>query len=147
MENESIVPRLLVVAGLVVNGQRVLLTQRRADQSLALQWELPGGKVEPGESPVEALARELREEIGARVQVGVIWEVLYHRYPDFELVMLVYRCALEPGETARPIEVAELAWCLPPQLAQYDVLPADAPLIDRLVREGPPPMREKAPVV
>ena len=59
--------RKLVVAGLILGEGRVLITQRRADQALPLQWEFPGGKVEPGEAPVAALVRELREEIGVEV--------------------------------------------------------------------------------
>jgi 8-oxo-dGTP diphosphatase len=129
--------RLLVVAGLVVRDGRVLITQRRADQALPLQWELPGGKVEPGESPVAALARELAEEIGVTVEVGRIWDVLFHPYPTFDLVMLVYACSNVVGEP-RAIEVADVAWVAPGDLAAWDILPADRPLIDRLVAEGPP---------
>ncbi|WP_428262173.1 (deoxy)nucleoside triphosphate pyrophosphohydrolase [Haliangium sp.] len=117
---------------------RVLITQRRADQSLPLAWEFPGGKVEPGEAPEAALARELREEIGVEVEVGRVWDVLHHRYPDFDLLMLVYHCRLAPGQQARCVEVADLAWCRPDEIGRYDILPADRPLVERLAREGAP---------
>ena len=129
--------RTLVVAGLIVRDGIVLITQRRADQALPLQWEFPGGKVEPGEAPVAALARELTEEIGVTVEVGKIWDVLFHAYPTFDLVMLVYVCRLVEGEP-RAVEVADVAWVAPPDLPRWDILPADRPLVDRLVAEGPP---------
>jgi 8-oxo-dGTP diphosphatase len=132
--------RKLVVAGLVVDDDgRVLITQRRADQSLPLQWEFPGGKVEPGEAPVAALVRELVEEIGCVVEVGRIWDVLFHAYPAFDLVMLVYRCRPAAGQVARAVEVADLRWLAPAELPAWDILPADRPLVARLVAEGPPP--------
>lgn len=129
--------RKLVVAGLVVRDGLVLITQRRADQPLPLQWEFPGGKVEPAESPVAALVRELREEIGVGVEVGRIWDVLFHAYDAFDLVMLVYACRLVEGEP-RAVEVADLAWVPPGELSRWDILPADRPLVERLVSEGPP---------
>jgi 8-oxo-dGTP diphosphatase len=131
--------RKLVVAGLVVGGDgRVLITQRRADQALGLQWEFPGGKVEPGEAPVAALVRELAEEIGVTVAVGRVWDVLFHAYPAFDLVMLVYVCRIVEG-TPRAVEVADLAWVAPVDLAGWDILPADRPLVERLGRDGVPP--------
>ena len=108
-------------------------------QPLPLQWEFPGGKVEPGEAPTAALVRELREELGVGVIVGRIWDVLFHAYPAFDLVMLVYACRLEPGETPRAVEVADLAWVATRDLpGSWDILPADRVLVERLVAEGPP---------
>ena len=131
--------RKLVVAGLIIGDDgRVLITQRRADQPLPLQWEFPGGKVEPGESPTAALVRELNEELGVEVAVGRIWEVLFHAYPDFDLVMLVYSCRVTGG-VPQAVEVADLAWMVTAELpGGFDILPADRPLVDRLVAEGPP---------
>ncbi len=131
--------RKLVVAGVVVRDHQVLISQRRADQALPLQWEFPGGKVEPGEAPVAALVRELAEELGITVEVGRIWDVLFHAYPAFDLVMLVYACRIVDGEP-RAVEVADLAWAAPEALSEWDILPADRPLIERLVREGLPPI-------
>ena len=131
--------RKLVVAGLIPRADgSVLLTQRREDQPLPLFWEFPGGKVELGESPEVALARELLEELGVRVEVGRIWDVMHHRYPDYEVVMLVYRCALLDGQQPRCVEVNDLVWARPDALAALRLLPADVPLVDRLVAEGAP---------
>ncbi|HEY1818193.1 MAG TPA: (deoxy)nucleoside triphosphate pyrophosphohydrolase [Kofleriaceae bacterium] len=129
--------RKLVVAGLMTRDGRVLITQRTASQALPLQWEFPGGKVEDGEAPAAALARELREEIGVTVVVGRIWDVLFHAYPDFDLVMLVYRCTITDGEP-RAVDVADLAWVAFGELPRWDILPADRPLVERLVVEGLP---------
>ena len=131
--------RKLVVAGLIIgDDRRILITQRRADQALPLQWEFPGGKVEPGEAPDAALARELAEEIGVVAHVGRIWDVLFHAYPAFDLVMLVYAVRLAPGAEPRAVEVADLAWVAPDALDAWDILPADRPLVARLAIEGPP---------
>jgi 8-oxo-dGTP diphosphatase len=130
--------RVVVVAGLIGRDGRVLVTQRRADQRHPLAWELPGGKIEAGESPEAALARELAEEIGAEVEIGPIWEVLFHAYPDLEVLMLVYPCRLRAGSDARAIQVADLAWHAPGELARVPLLAADAPLVARLAREGLP---------
>lgn len=139
-ESSASRPRKLVVAGLIVDEQgRVLVTRRRDDQPMGGFWEFPGGKLEPGEPPIAALERELREELGAAVVVGAIWDVLHHAYPAFDLLMLVYRCRLAAGEVARAVDVADLAWCEPAGLPAYDVLPADAPLCARLAAEGAPP--------
>ena len=86
--------RKLVVAALVRKGGRVLMSRRRPDQPMPLLWEFPGGKVEPGEHPEAALVREVREELGCTVVVDGIFEVVFHAYPEFDLVMLVYAASL-----------------------------------------------------
>jgi 8-oxo-dGTP diphosphatase len=124
--------RTLVVAGLIRDDDgRVLLTRRRPDQSLPNQWEFPGGKIEPGEAPLSALHRELREEIGVGVEIGRIWEVLFHSYPEFDVLMLVYPCRIIDGQP-RALEVAAVEWVAVEQLHHYDILPADAPIVERL---------------
>ena len=129
--------RTLVVAGLIAREGRVLITQRTAAQALPLQWKFPGGKVEAGEAPSVALVRELREELGIGVAIGRIWDVLFHAYPEFDLVMLVYACTLTAGEP-RAVEVADVVWAAPGELHHWDILPADRPLVERLLTEGLP---------
>jgi 8-oxo-dGTP diphosphatase len=119
--------RKLVVAALVRAEGRVLVSRRRADQAMPLLWEFPGGKVEPGESPELALAREVREELGCDVRVGRIFEVVFHAYAEFDLYMLVYACQIVAG-TPAPVEVAEVAWVDAARLPELDLLPADYPL-------------------
>jgi len=119
--------RKLVVAALVRDGARILMSRRRADQPMPGLWEFPGGKVEPGEPPTSALAREVREELGCEVAVGAIHEVVFHAYPEFDLYMLVYAATIARG-TPRALEVAEIAWVEAAQLPELDLLPADYPL-------------------
>ena len=120
-------PRKLVVAALVRDGTRILMSRRRADQPMPGLWEFPGGKVEPGESPTDALAREVREELGCEVEVGRIHEVVFHAYPEFDLYMLVYAATISRG-TPRALEVAEVTWVEATELPGLDLLPADYPL-------------------
>jgi 8-oxo-dGTP diphosphatase len=128
--------RKLVVAALIVREDgKLLLSQRREDQALPLFWEFPGGKIEPGEAPEAALVREIQEELGVAVRVGRIWEVLFHAYPDYDVYMLVYACRIVAG-TPRAVEVKDFVWIEAGQLGGYNVLPADAPLCERLTREG-----------
>ena len=123
--------RKLVVAALVREEGRILMSRRRPDQAMPNLWEFPGGKVEPGEHPEAALVRELREELGCDVEVDRIHEVVFHAYPDFDLTMLVYASRIVGGRP-RAIEVAEIAWVEPARLPSLDLLPADYPLARKL---------------
>ncbi len=128
-------PRKLVVAGLCRNAAgQVFISQRRADQAMPLLWEFPGGKIEPGELPEEALRRELEEELGVVASIGPIFEVIAHRYPEFDLLMLVYSCTFDREPVAK--EVAQVRWVEPADLPSFPILPADAPLVARLAAVG-----------
>ena len=125
--------RLLVVAALIARRGRVLLSKRRADQSFPLAWEFPGGKVEAGETPEEALAREIDEELGCTVRVGSIVELIFHAYPDFDLVMPVYRATVTAGKP-RARDVEAIAWVPLGQILDKQMPPADLPFARRLAR-------------
>ena len=127
-------PSLVVGAAIIVRG-RLLAAQRAEPPDLAGGWEFPGGKVEPGESPVAALEREVREELGCEVEVGRIFEVVFHVYEEFDLYMLVYAVAITRG-APRAVEVAEIAWVEAARLPELDLLPADFPLARALAAGG-----------
>jgi 8-oxo-dGTP diphosphatase len=123
--------RKLVVAALVREGGRILMSRRRADQAMPNLWEFPGGKVEPGEHPEAALIRELREELACDIAVDGIHDVVFHAYPEFDLYMLVYASRITAG-TPEAVQVAEVAWVEAKRLPELDLLPADYPLARKL---------------
>lgn len=122
---------IVVVAAVIIRDGRVLLTRRAEGQHLSGMWEFPGGKLEPRESPEEALVRECREECGIEVGVNEILDVTHHRYPDKEVLLLFYRCELRSGEV-RHLQVADHAWVAPPELDRYPLPPADERIVARI---------------
>jgi 8-oxo-dGTP diphosphatase len=134
---------VLVAAGVLVEGGRVLLTQRKAGSHLAGAWEFPGGKVEPGEDPRSALERELREELGIEVRVGEIVDVTFHRYEDAgKAVLRVFYEAARTRESAEPraLDVAAYRWATRDELRDEAFPPADAAILRKVrlrVRPGP----------
>jgi 8-oxo-dGTP diphosphatase len=123
--------QLLVVAALIEQEGRVLVAQRRADQSQPLAWEFPGGKVEPGESPSQALVREIQEELACSIEVGAVVDVVFFAYDAFDLIMPVYRATIRAGMPAAR-QVAAVAWVTRAELASLAFTPADIPLARRL---------------
>ena len=124
-------PTVLVSAvALIDRDGRVLLAQRPACKRMAGLWEFPGGKIETGETPEAALIRELGEELGIDTAESCLAPLTFasHSYDDFHLLMLVYVCRKWSG-TPRPLEGGELAWVRAPRLRDYDMPPADIPLI------------------
>ena len=126
-------PRAIeVVAGLIVRGGRVLICQRGAASTFPLKWEFPGGKVEVGEDPSEALRRELREELAIEVEESRELARHVHHYSDMPPVELrFYRVMRYRGEVKNLI-FQQVVWAALPNLAQFDFLEGDLPLIKRL---------------
>ncbi len=121
--------RILVVAAVIARGEDVLVTRRKEDAARGGQWEFPGGKVEPGEREPEALAREILEELGCAVDVGRLLARTTHRYPELEVELAFYACALAPGGEPQAIGVAALEWAPRSALARYDFCEADLPVL------------------
>ncbi|MCJ7680991.1 MAG: (deoxy)nucleoside triphosphate pyrophosphohydrolase [Candidatus Aminicenantes bacterium] len=130
-KSENLEMPLLVTAAIIFNGDRVLITRRPNNKAHAGLWEFPGGKVDPGESPEEALYREIREELDVEIQVAGVFEVAFYRYDWGSVLILAYNCQLLTNDL-RNIEVAEHRWVHPRNLADFPILPADQPIIDRL---------------
>jgi len=124
---------LVVAVALIDTDGRVLLARRPAGKSMAGLWEFPGGKVRPGELPEAALIRELREELSIDVTASCLAPFTFasHHYADFHLLMPLYVCRVWEG-TPRPLEGQTLKWVRPPGLADYDMPPADRPLVAML---------------
>ncbi|MGB8274814.1 MAG: (deoxy)nucleoside triphosphate pyrophosphohydrolase [Alphaproteobacteria bacterium] len=127
-------PVVLVAAVALVDPDgRVLLARRPAGKHMEGLWEFPGGKVHDGETPEQALIRELDEELGIDVAASCLAPLTFasHRYEAFHLLMPLYVCRVWKGTvTAR--EGQDLAWARPAQLASYPMPPADAPLVAQL---------------
>lgn len=122
-----------VVGAALVRGGRVLVARRGEGQAQALLWELPGGKVEAGESDEEALARELSEELGVRVEVGEHLGESVFAYRSKTVRLVAYACTLTEGEP-RPREHAELRWAAASDLPGLTWAPADVPLVEAVIR-------------
>ncbi len=127
--------RMLLVSAcaLVDPDGRVLLAQRPPDKSMAGLWEFPGGKVEAGERPEDALIRELREELSIIVREPCLAPLTFasHTYPDFHLLMPLYICRRWEG-FVRAAEGQTIKWVRSNALRDYDMPPADIPLIPML---------------
>jgi 8-oxo-dGTP diphosphatase len=122
--------RIEVVAAIIMRGKEVFATQRGYGQWQGW-WEFPGGKMEEGESPQEALRREIREELDAEIEVGDLLETVEWDYPEFHLTMHCFFSTLL-SESVHLIEHEGAAWLTKETLCTVKWLPADEGLIKRL---------------
>lgn len=126
----------MVVCGLVERDGLLLIGQRRPDASHPLKWEFPGGKMEPGETPEAALARELREEL--LIEAGPIAEI--HRYefayPEKKPVLLIFLHVNGFAGEPRNQVFHATAWSSPDDLASFDFLEGDVPFLSWLASSG-----------
>jgi 8-oxo-dGTP diphosphatase len=127
--------RLVVVAALIELDGKILACQRRKNDAFGLKWEFPGGKVQRGENPAEALARELKEELGVDAAIG---EEIYrtrHRYAELarEIELIFFGARAEKNEM-RNLAFEQMRWVTPGELAGLDFLPADREFVAMLAR-------------
>lgn len=121
-----------VVAAIIVRDGRIFATQRGYGDWKGW-WEFPGGKIEPGECPQEALKREIQEELEAEITVGELLETVEWDYPAFHLTMHCFMCTLE-SETMNLKEHEASAWLTKENLRSVKWLPADDIILEKLSR-------------
>ena len=124
---------LVVACALIDPDGRILIAQRPKDKAMADLWEFPGGKMERGERPEETLIRELHEELGIIVKDACLSPFTFasHGYESFHLLMPLYVCRRWEG-TPQPLEHQALKWVRAKDLTNFDMPPADLPLIPLL---------------
>lgn len=124
---------VVVACALIDADRRVLIAQRPADKNMGGLWEFPGGKLEKGESPEDALIRELREELAIETQEACLAPLTFasFSYESFHLLMPLFVCRKWQG-TPQALEHQALKWVRPQKLRDYDMPPADEPLIAHL---------------
>ena len=123
--------RIEVVAGIIQDMGRVFATQRGYG-SYKDFWEFPGGKMEPGETPQQALARELKEELAIDVNVGGLLCTVEHDYPEFHLTMHCYFCTIAGGKSPELLEHEAAQWLVRDELDSVNWLPADVKVVAAL---------------
>lgn len=122
--------RIEVVAAIIIKGNQVFATQRGYGEFKGW-WEFPGGKIESGECPQEALKREIKEELNAEISVGELLETVEWDYPTFHLTMHCFICTLE-SESLHLNEHEDSAWLTKETLDSVKWLPADLILLDKI---------------
>jgi len=128
-ENKSMaLPLTEVSCAVIVDGDRVLVTQRSEHMPHPLKWEFPGGKLNPGETPEGSIIREIREELGVEISVIQLLPSVRHRYSDSDIKLIPFVCSIKKGE----IDLSEhksYSWVHRSELDQVDWLEADIEVV------------------
>lgn len=119
-----------VVAAVIRSEDKIFATARGYGEFKG-QWEFPGGKIEPGETPQEALVREIQEELDVKIKVGALIDTIEYDYPSFHLSMDCFWCNITEGAITLK-EAEDARWLSKDELYSVDWLPADIELIEKL---------------
>jgi 8-oxo-dGTP diphosphatase len=122
-----------VVCAIIESDRKILLGKRSAPRQHAGFWELPGGKIDPGETPQNALSREIMEELGVTIEVGKQLSVVVHEYNTHTVRLIPFVCGISGG-TIKPLEYQEIAWIDPSLKTEFPLLPPDYGILEEYVR-------------
>lgn len=120
-----------VVAAIIIRDDKLFATQRGYGEWKDW-WEFPGGKIEPGEEPEDALKREIREELATEIEVGDLLTTVEYEYPQFHLTMHCYLCSIISGGLSL-LEHEDARWLVMDELDSVKWLPADKDVIEKLI--------------
>ena len=119
-----------VVAAIIIDGENIFATQRGYGEFKG-GWEFPGGKIEEGETPEEALVREIKEELDTVIEVGELIDTVEYDYPNFHLSMDCFICSIKEGDLVLK-EHSAAKWLTKETLDSVDWLPADEGLVEKI---------------
>jgi 8-oxo-dGTP diphosphatase len=120
-----------VVAGIVAKEGKILIAKRAEGQKMEGKWEFPGGKIEEGETPEEALIREFKEELNVDIEVeGFFCESIY-KYEFGAIRLLAYKCKCDDKDFKLSVH-SEISWAEPEDILKYDLAPADIPIGEKI---------------
>ena len=131
MSNQTITE---VVAALIWDNGKFMISQRPAHKARALQWEFVGGKVEPGETKEQALIRECQEELAITLSVGDVFMDVIHKYPDITVHLTLFNATIAEG-VPKKLEHKDIRWITPEEIPNYEFCPADEEILRRIMEE------------
>ncbi len=126
--------RINVVGAVLTRDNTILAAQRSSTMSLSGMWEFPGGKIEPHETPKEALVRELKEELLCTAEIGNIVQTTEHEYEFGIVILTTFYCSLT-GDEPKLTEHSEIRWIQIADLDQLNWAPADIPAVKQVMRD------------
>lgn len=121
-----------VVGAIIKDGDRYLVGQRPAHKSQGGLWEFMGGKIEPGETPEQALKRECREELDLEIENEHVIDSVVHEYPEKTINLILISCSPKAGSSPKALEHQDIRWVTPTDMRQMPFCPADSELIEKL---------------
>lgn len=123
-----------VVAALIWDKNKFLICQRPANKARPLLWEFAGGKVEPGETPEQALVRECREELAITLSVRDVFMDVVHQYPDITVHLTLFNAEIAEG-IPQKMEHNDIRWIPVDDISKYEFCPADDEILERLLSQ------------
>ena len=126
--------KIEVVAAIIIDNNKIYCARREDKGEVALKWEFPGGKIEVGEDPKDALIREIKEELNATIKVNSFFKTVEYQYKSFFITMHSYLCTIEKGPLLLSEHVEDM-WLEVQDMYSLDWAPADIPIVKQLLEK------------